>query len=68
MWNEEVRIGGGEMTVKKTINSNLRCPKCLNPMRDIPKSKKVSCMICFFECLPKECIPFKNICKNKECL
>ena len=56
------------MRKTKTINSNLRCPKCHKPMADISKSKNVKCIYCGFECHPKECIPFKLLCKNKECL
>ena len=58
------------MRKTSTIDSNLRCPKCYYhwPMAKIPKSKNIRCIYCGYECLPKDCIPFKKICKSKECV
>lgn len=54
------------MRKTSTINSNLRCPKCLGhyPMRKISKSKNLRCIYCGFECLPKDCLSFKILCKK----
>lgn len=48
------------MRKTKTIYVNLRCPKCHNPMKTLPKNKNLRCIYCSFECLKNECVNLKN--------
>lgn len=44
----------------KTIDINLRCPKCRNPMQNVSKSKELRCIYCGFRCVKKDCMKLKD--------
>ena len=44
----------------KTINMDLRCPKCNNPMQKISKNKKLKCIYCESKYIKNECIKLEK--------